>query len=175
MKLTNQMEETFGPLSKTLFFEYQTIAGVARYLVKTYPAVIMQALAPVARKAKAEEAARTIVAERQSTPARRERKRFSGLKRTAPREIAVIGVAGRYPQAENLQQFWSNLTAGRDCITAVPPERWGNPLYFPPDRYRPGKTYSNWGGFIADVDKFDPLFFNISQRSRSDRSAGTIV
>src|ERR1041385_6864638 len=164
MKLTNQMEERFGALSKTLFFEYQTIAGVARYLVKTYPAVIMQALAPVARKAKAEEVARTIVAERQSTPARRERKRFSGLKRTGPCEIAVIGVAGRYPQAENLQQFWSNLTAGRDCITEVPPERWDNRLYYHPDGYKPGKTYSKWGGFIADVDKFDPLFFNISPK-----------
>ena len=165
MKLTNQMEETFGPLSKTLFFKkYQTIAGVARYLVKTHPAIIMQALAPLARKAKAEEVGHTIVADKQSTPTRRERKRFSGLKKIAPREIAVIGVAGRYPQAENLQQFWSNLKAGRDCITEVPPERWDNRLYYHPDGYQPGKTYSKWGGFITDVDRFDPLFFNISPK-----------
>ena len=36
MKLTNQLEKTFGSLSKTLFFEYQTIAGLTGYFVTQY-------------------------------------------------------------------------------------------------------------------------------------------
>src|SRR5262245_66124346 len=33
MKLTNQLEKTFGSLPKTLFFEYQTIRDLAEYFV----------------------------------------------------------------------------------------------------------------------------------------------
>src|SRR5262245_4595022 len=32
-------------------------------------------------------------------------------------KIAVVGMAGRYPQAWNLEQFWKNLAEGRECIT----------------------------------------------------------
>jgi len=32
-------------------------------------------------------------------------------------KIAVIGLAGRYPEAWNLDQFWRNLVNGRECIT----------------------------------------------------------
>ncbi|MEJ2694269.1 MAG: beta-ketoacyl synthase N-terminal-like domain-containing protein, partial [Candidatus Thiodiazotropha sp.] len=76
--------------------------------------------------------------------------------------IAIVGVAGRYPQARNLREFWDNLCQGRDCITEIPSNRWSLEGFFDPDRERPGYSYSKWGGFIDDVDKFDPLFFNIS-------------
>ncbi|MCB0195541.1 MAG: SDR family NAD(P)-dependent oxidoreductase, partial [Anaerolineae bacterium] len=75
-------------------------------------------------------------------------------------EVAVIGIAGRYPMAESLAEFWQNLKAGRNCITEIPAERWHWRNYaedLEPDA-------SRWGGFIEDVDKFDPLFFNISPR-----------
>lgn len=32
-------------------------------------------------------------------------------------KIAVVGMAGRYPEAWNLDQFWQNLVNGRECIT----------------------------------------------------------
>ncbi|WP_336817594.1 beta-ketoacyl synthase N-terminal-like domain-containing protein, partial [Burkholderia gladioli] len=42
-----------------------------------------------------------------------------------PREgIAIIGLAGRYPQAPDLNAYWENLREGRDCITEIPAERW---------------------------------------------------
>ncbi len=54
--------------------------------------------------------------------------------------------------ADNLDEFWENLKDGKDCITEISEERW-----------EPKHSYSDskWGGFINDVDKFDPLFFNI--------------
>src|SRR4029077_11219807 len=96
-------------------------------------------------------------------PARatRSNNRFTGAKTEDRQEIAIIGLAGRYAQAEKLQEFWKNLQNGRDCITEIPLERWDHKLYYDPDPSKPGKSYTKWGGFISDVDKFDPLFFNI--------------
>ncbi|CAL9331680.1 SDR family NAD(P)-dependent oxidoreductase [Streptomyces sp. enrichment culture] len=77
-------------------------------------------------------------------------------------DIAIVGLAGRYPQARTLDEFWANLAAGRDCVTEIPADRWDHRAYFDPDPDAPGKTYSRWGGFVDGVDEFDPLFFNIS-------------
>lgn len=78
--------------------------------------------------------------------------------------IAVIGLSGRYPQAATPAAFWDNLRAGRDSITEVPAERWDHQRYYHPDKVHAGTAYGRWGGFIDEVDRFDPLFFNISPR-----------
>lgn len=77
-------------------------------------------------------------------------------------DIAVIGVSGRYPGARNVEEFWENLKAGKDCIREIPKDRWDHSLYFDEDKNKSGKTYCKWGGFIEDVGQFDPLFFNLS-------------
>ncbi|MDO8335254.1 MAG: beta-ketoacyl synthase N-terminal-like domain-containing protein, partial [Candidatus Saccharibacteria bacterium] len=38
--------------------------------------------------------------------------------------IAIVGVSGRYPMADNIDMFWENLLAGRDCVTEIPETRW---------------------------------------------------
>ena len=30
--------------------------------------------------------------------------------------IAVVGMAGRFPQAAGIGEFWDNLCAGRECL-----------------------------------------------------------
>jgi acyl transferase domain-containing protein/NAD(P)-dependent dehydrogenase (short-subunit alcohol dehydrogenase family)/acyl carrier protein len=79
-------------------------------------------------------------------------------------DIAITGLSGRYPMAATLEEFWENLTAGMDCITEIPAGRWDHNKYYNPDRTVIGASYSKWGGFLEDIDKFDPLFFNISPR-----------
>jgi len=160
MKLTNVLEQTFGSLPKTLFFEHQTIASLAGYLLKSFPDVVRQLLDPAA--APAAQPAVTQVAP--ALPAPRRAVRFGAADARRERAVAIVGVSGRYPMAEDLARFWDNLKAGRDCISEVPPERWDHDRYYDPDRSKSGKTYAKWGGFLADVDKFDPLFFNISPR-----------
>src|SRR5262249_46472067 len=164
MQLTNELEKTFGSLSKTLFFEYQSIAKLADYLLKAYPALVRKQVGLSHEEPKAGTAERTTPVNGQSTPVRRRKNRFSASQATLRRDIAIIGLAGRYPQADNLHEFWRNLQDGRDCITEVPPERWDHAAYYDPGQNRAGKSYSKWGGFIADVDRFDPLFFNISPK-----------
>ena len=78
--------------------------------------------------------------------------------------IAIIGVAGRYPMAENVAAFWNNLKAGRDCIVEVPKSRWDHRRYFNPNDRNGRNSYSKWGGFIDGVDWFDPHFFRISPK-----------
>jgi polyketide synthase PksN len=70
--------------------------------------------------------------------------------------IAIVGMAGRYPKAGSLDEFWDNLRHGRDCVTDMPADRLAHRA--PPFNrgYR--------GGFVDAVDRFDSLFFNISPR-----------
>ncbi|MDD5271871.1 MAG: SDR family NAD(P)-dependent oxidoreductase, partial [Methylovulum sp.] len=78
--------------------------------------------------------------------------------------IAIIGMAGQFPKAKTLAEFWDNLVQGRDCIEEVPPERWRIADYYQPAPAMPGKTDCKWMGALADIDQFDPFFFNISPR-----------
>ncbi|MGW2597892.1 SDR family NAD(P)-dependent oxidoreductase [Streptomyces klenkii] len=81
----------------------------------------------------------------------------------ADRDIAVIGVAGRYPMAEDLDRFWTNLRTGRDCVTEIPAERWEQTGFYEPGRTS-GRSYSKWGGFLDGIDEFDPAFFRVTPR-----------
>ena len=76
--------------------------------------------------------------------------------------MAIIGLSGRYPGADNLAQFWENLKAGRHGITEIPKDRWDWRAYFDTEKGKLGSIYTKWGGFLSEIDKFDPLFFRIS-------------
>lgn len=79
-------------------------------------------------------------------------------------EMAIVGLSGKYPESKDLEKFWKNLRNSKNCITEVPKERWDFNDYFSTDKTDKSKTNSKWGGFIADADKFSPLFFNLSPR-----------
>jgi acyl transferase domain-containing protein/enoyl-CoA hydratase/carnithine racemase/aryl carrier-like protein/SAM-dependent methyltransferase len=76
-------------------------------------------------------------------------------------DVAIIGISGRYPQSPDLERFWENLSAGRDCAGEVPADRWHWQDHYDPEK---GPGFTRWGGFIDDVDKFDPLFFRIAPK-----------
>src|SRR5262249_2457084 len=77
-------------------------------------------------------------------------------------KIAIVGMSGRYPQANNLQEYWANLVEGRNSIVEAPASRWDVNRHYDPDRAKKDKTYSKWVGALDDIDCFDPLFFRIS-------------
>ncbi len=78
--------------------------------------------------------------------------------------IAIIGLSCRFPKAPNPKAFWEMLRNGVDAISEVPPDRWNVDAFYSPDQAVPGKTTSRWGGFLDEVDSFDPHFFGISPR-----------
>ncbi len=77
-------------------------------------------------------------------------------------EIAVIGMAGKFPQAENIHEFWENILKGKDCITRFTREEMladgADPLLIE------NKNYVNAAGVLAHSDKFDGKFFGFSDR-----------
>ncbi|MCA9978344.1 MAG: hypothetical protein KC413_21435, partial [Anaerolineales bacterium] len=85
--------------------------------------------------------------------------------RTQHEPLAIVGMGCRFPGGANdLESFWQVLVDGLDVITEVPPERWDIDAYYDPDPDAPGKTYTRWGGFLENVDLFDPEFFGIAPR-----------
>ncbi|WP_328384551.1 SDR family NAD(P)-dependent oxidoreductase [Streptomyces sp. NBC_00400] len=73
--------------------------------------------------------------------------------------MAIVGLAGRFPQAPDLDAFWELLQSGRDVIGPVPSDRWD-----PDEVIDPTRAIPRVGGFLDRVEEFDPEFFGISPR-----------
>ena len=74
---------------------------------------------------------------------------------TAPEsgcEIAIVGMAGRFPGARNLREFWSNLINGRESITYFEPEELDVPA-------QPGEVAAK--PILEDAEMFDAAYFGI--------------
>ncbi len=71
------------------------------------------------------------------------------------KDIAIIGMAGRFPDARNLDELAENLEQGKDSIREITPERLKATTLNPDKKYR-------CAGYLDDIDKFDHAFFNIS-------------
>ena len=159
VRLTDRLEKDFGRLPKTLFFDHQTLDALAAYFVARHGDQLaalpglgeLPSAVPAVPAVPPGPAATASLQQPMTPPAEEE-------------GIAIIGLAGRYPGADDVDAFWANLAAGRDCISEVPAERWDHAAYYDPRRGVPGKTNSKWGGFIDGVDGFDPQFFNIAPR-----------
>jgi microcystin synthetase protein McyG len=78
--------------------------------------------------------------------------------------IAVIGIGCRLPGASDPDAFWDMLENGREGIREVPAARWPINDYFDSDPDAPGKMSTRMGGFLDQIDRFDPAFFGIAPR-----------
>jgi len=165
-QMTRELENVFGALPKTLFFEYHTLEELAGYLIEAHADALTQLLPAES----AADASRPEAQSPASTPPRNVMVLATPPVESAAAgsesalDIAIIGIAGRYPQSRTLPQFWENLISGKDCVTEIPAHFWRHEAYFDVRRGQPGKMYSRWGGFLDGVDEFDSLFFNISPR-----------
>ncbi|MDJ1172322.1 SDR family NAD(P)-dependent oxidoreductase [Roseofilum sp. BLCC_M154] len=93
------------------------------------------------------------------------RGKLEAVNKAKTEPIAIVGMACRFPGGANdPSKYWSLLHDGIDAITSVPGDRWDVSAYYDPDPEVPGKAYTKQGGFIEQVDQFDPLFFGIAPR-----------
>jgi polyketide synthase PksN len=170
-ELGNVLNERYGlELAPTLFFEYPSVRSLVDYLGKEHAGQLASRLAvrsvSVAAAPKVAEVSERI--EALPTAKTAERRRPTQRPLSSPRLeadlVAIVGMSGCFPQADNVDEFWENLKAGKDCVTEIPKSRWDwQAVYGDPAR-EPSKTNVKWGAFINGVDEFDPLFFGISPR-----------
>ncbi len=79
--------------------------------------------------------------------------------------IAIIGAGCRYPGGvEDPEALWRVVRDGVDAVDTVPSDRWDADALYDPDPAAPGKMVTRRGGFLSQVDRFDPQFFGISPR-----------
>jgi acyl transferase domain-containing protein len=142
LQAVREIERVGGvELYPTLLFEHATLSALAKHFAEREPRV--------AEALKQQVKDPAVI----SVPP---------VQKVSADDIAVIGMSGRFPLAANLEEFWDNLTRGRDCIVEIPRERWDYRQYYSADVQAEGKLYSKWGGFVDHFDCFDPMLFGIS-------------
>lgn len=78
--------------------------------------------------------------------------------------IAVIGAGIRFPGGnETLDGFADFLRTGSSGIRPVPQDRW-DVSAFAANGAEQGRVRTTSGGFLNQIDQFDPQFFNISPK-----------
>lgn len=77
----------------------------------------------------------------------------AGRRRDPGEPVAIVGMSCRFPgQANDPDSYWRMLLDGFDAIAKIPPARvWQDDL-------------PQWGGWLDDIDLFDPAAFGISAR-----------
>ena len=186
---SNLVNEKYGlDITPVTFFEYPNIREIAKHLAKDHrdnvlrvhgqsaqapaaaataaradaPAAAGSGQSPIAFKKKLDqvEAPLPAAADGAATGGA-----FSPQRRFAERPIAIVGMSGVMPQADDLDEYWEKLrNAENNMVTLVPPDRWDWQAYYGNPMEEKNKTLSKWGGFMREVDKFDPMFWGISPR-----------
>lgn len=131
--LSGELENLVGvDLDPTVAYEYPTIAQLAERLING-PA---QQAAPSS-------------APRRINPA------------GGHEDIAVIGLAGRFPGANNAAEFWDMLVEGRGATGPLPIGRWSDYAADPVMTQKMAEQ-NLAGGYIDDIAGFDAEFFGLS-------------
>lgn len=78
--------------------------------------------------------------------------------------VAVVGMHGRFPDAYDIKDFWTNICEGNNTVKLVPEERWDWKSIFGSSANESENTSINCACFMPLVDRFDPGFFGIMPR-----------
>lgn len=173
--LANQLNAAFKlDVMPTVFFEHTTLNRLTAYLVENHAGVLAKHFPAEQGRGRQDLVAEPTPPKPSTVPSPTEKTRFrtqsrpqtqgadSGLARHDG--IAVIGISGKFPMAEDVAEFWKNLADGRDCISEVPGDRWDWRAIFGDPKVEANKCNIKWGGFMEGAGEFDPLFFGISPK-----------
>lgn len=82
--------------------------------------------------------------------------------------IAVTGIGCRLPgNVNDAESLWKLMMDGVDAVSDIPGERWLKERFHHPEKGKDYRTPQSQGGFLQDIEGFDPAFFGISPREAS--------
>lgn len=81
---------------------------------------------------------------------------------TSMEGIAIIGISGRFPGANNIEEFWGNLQAGVESISQLTDEELLSAGVDP--SCLDDSNYVKAGGVVEDIDLFDAGFFDFNPK-----------
>ncbi|KAJ5908568.1 hypothetical protein N7495_001250 [Penicillium taxi] len=79
-------------------------------------------------------------------------------------KIAIIGLSGRFPEAQDTEALWDLLYKGLDVHREVPAERWDVKAHVDMEGNKRNTSRVQYGCWINEPGYFDPRFFNMSPR-----------
>ncbi|WP_051102846.1 SDR family NAD(P)-dependent oxidoreductase [Methyloversatilis discipulorum] len=165
MDLNGELDKHFSSLPKTLLYEADTVQDLAARIASAEPEAAARFVGVAA--APPVEAAPPAVAVASAAPAPsiQPEAEAQGTEAGHGLAIAIVGIAGRYPRATDLDTFWDNLLQGTDCVGELS-QRWPDDPAFTRREGEAGKSgaYARWAALIDQHDCFDPLFFGIAPR-----------
>lgn len=159
-QLNHKLTERLGSVSQTLFYQFQNLADLADHLATNYMDGCRKWIDWNTSIAIPDLKVESVKTQPVLIP---------NIATKQP--IAIIGLSGRYPKAKTIAEFWQKLQNGEYCIEEIPKQRWDWQHHYHPDRNQAvklGKSYSKWGGFLEDFDRFDPIFFNMTPREAAN-------
>ncbi len=133
LRALSRLRQQGRDLPAVRFFQYPTVEGLARVLTSGGEEPLRARLQEEARR---------------RAPSTAE-------------PVAIVGFAGRFPGAMNVDELWRNLLEGRDSITRFTPAEL-DPSIDPTLRNDP--AYVPARGVLADVECFDAPFFGINPK-----------
>ncbi len=97
------------------------------------------------------------------------REQLAALRQAKHEPIAIVGMACRFPGgADTPERYWELLSQGVNAVREVPADRWDADAFYDADPEAAGKMYTRLGGFLENVDTFDPVFFGIAPREAAN-------
>ncbi|HIW90963.1 MAG TPA: acyltransferase domain-containing protein [Candidatus Corynebacterium avicola] len=139
--LSGELERLTGvSLDATVAYEYNTIAALADFV--------------------AAGGARGSLG-RRGAGAGQDAGRSGGELAPEDRQIAIVGMAGSFPGAENVAEMWNMFEQGRSGVGELPEGRWTE-YADDPDMSRRMAEAQLTGGYLEDIASFDAEFFGLS-------------
>lgn len=79
-------------------------------------------------------------------------------------EIAVVGMAGRFPESDTLDELWDLLDSSQTTHKEIPSDRFNVDDFYDPSRRTHNAMVSRHGCFLKTPGDFDHRLFNISPK-----------